>query len=69
MSKTVTIVLWIFYGVGRCFEVERLNRNPKTSLVIIPERYGNLARYLSGINNSSKESCKRQVVVSVLCYS
>ena len=36
-------------------------RDPATSLVIIPEKYGNVARYLSGINNSKKESKKKQV--------
>ena len=38
----------------------------KTSLVIIPEKVGNLARYLSGINNSSEESKKKQVAVNEL---
>ncbi|KAK8796499.1 hypothetical protein WA538_005706 [Blastocystis sp. DL] len=38
--------------------------DPKTSLVIIPEKVGNLARYLSGINNSSEESKKKQNVRS-----
>ena len=27
-----------------------------TSLVIHPEKYGNLARFLSGINNKKKQS-------------
>ncbi|KNB42857.1 histone-lysine n-methyltransferase [Blastocystis sp. subtype 4] len=38
--------------------------NPKTSLVIIPEKVGNLARYLSGVNNSSEQSKKKQNVRS-----
>ena len=33
----------------------------ETSLVIIPEHYGNLARYFSGINNSDSKSRKKQV--------
>ena len=35
--------------------------DPQTSLVIIPEKYGNIAHYLSGINNTKKESKKKQV--------
>ncbi|CAD8208577.1 unnamed protein product [Paramecium octaurelia] len=31
-----------------------------TSLVIIPQKYGNLAKYLSGINNTKKNSKKQQ---------
>lgn len=34
----------------------------KTSLVICPEKFGNLARFLSGINNSEKEAKKKQNV-------
>ena len=45
---------WRRMGVVRC-------RDPETSLVIIPEKFGNVARYLSGINNSKKESKKKQV--------
>ncbi|KAK8799583.1 hypothetical protein WA158_006131 [Blastocystis sp. Blastoise] len=37
----------------------------KTSLVIIPEKQGNLARYLSGINNHKKSSKKQQNVYSM----
>lgn len=35
-----------------------LLRTPRsvTSLVIVPEKRGNLARFLSGINNSSRKS-------------
>lgn len=35
----------------------------KTSLVICPEKYGNLARFLSGINNSEKGAKKKQNVI------
>ena len=35
----------------------------KTSLVICPEKYGNLARFLSGINNSAKNAKKKQNVM------
>ena len=42
-------------------------RDPATSLVIIPEKFGNVARYLSGINNSKKESKKKQVGVHGIC--
>ena len=38
-----------------------LNRDSSTSLVIIPEKYGNIAHYLSGINNYKKDSKKKQV--------
>lgn len=37
-----------------------------TSLVIIPEKYGNIAHYLSGINNSKKESRKKQVLFRIM---
>jgi hypothetical protein len=33
--------------------------NPKTSLIIDPSKKGNLARFLSGVNNSSHESRKK----------
>lgn len=36
-----------------------------TSLVICPERYGNLARFLSGINNSNVKLKKKQNVYSL----
>lgn len=42
-------------------------RDPATSLVIIPEKFGNVARYLSGINNSKKESKKKQVDARGIC--
>ena len=42
-------------------------RDPATSLVIIPEKFGNVARYLSGINNSKKESKKKQVGTDGIC--
>lgn len=36
-----------------------------TSLVIIPDNYGNLAKYISGINNKKKNSkLKQQNVIS-----
>ena len=58
-------VLWTCYVVGRlCWSGVR-SRNPETSLVIIPEHYGNLARYFSGINNSDAKSRKKQVF---LCF-
>lgn len=41
-------------------------RDSETSLVIIPEKFGNVARYLSGINNSKKESKKKQVKVMLM---
>lgn len=53
--------LWISYVVGELSNSEVRDRNPETSLVIIPERYGNLARYFSGINNSDSKSRKKQV--------
>ena len=53
--------LWTYYVVGVFFFFFMKNRNPKTSLVIIPEHYGNLARYFSGINNSDSKSRKKQV--------
>ncbi|KAL4505289.1 hypothetical protein ABPG72_016356 [Tetrahymena utriculariae] len=37
----------------------------KTSLVIVPDKKGNLARFLSGINNTSKKSMAKQNVHSV----
>lgn len=37
----------------------------KTSLVIIPDKKGNLARFLSGINNTSKKSIAKQNVHSI----
>ena len=37
------------------------DRDSSTSLVIIPEKIGNVARYLSGVNNSKEESMKKQV--------
>jgi hypothetical protein len=33
--------------------------NPKTSLIIDPSNSGNLARFLSGVNNSSHESRRK----------
>ena len=54
-------VLWTYYVVGMFFLDGMKNRNPETSLVIIPEHYGNLARYFSGINNSDSKSRKKQV--------
>jgi hypothetical protein len=36
-----------------------------TSLVICPEKMGNLARFLSGINNKSLKSYKKQNVNSI----
>lgn len=36
-----------------------------TSLVICPEKYGNIARFLSGINNYDKKSCQKQNVQSI----
>ena len=41
------------------------SRDPETSLVIIPEKFGNVARYLSGINNSKKELKKKQVEMAL----
>lgn len=38
----------------------------KTSLVICPEKYGNLARFLSGINNLEKGAKKKQNVNNLL---
>lgn len=38
----------------------------KTSLVICPEKYGNLARFLSGINNSEKGAKKKQNVNNLI---
>lgn len=37
----------------------------KTSLVINPERYGNVARFMSGINNSKADAHKVQNVRSI----
>ena len=53
--------LWTYYVVGTFFLDGMKNRNPETSLVIIPEHYGNLARYFSGINNSDSKSRKKKV--------
>jgi hypothetical protein len=36
-----------------------------TSLVICPERKGNLARFISGINNFNNKSIKKQNVNSI----
>lgn len=40
----------------------------KTSLVICPEKYGNMARFLSGINNAAKEAKKKQNVMFFFCF-
>ena len=40
-----------------------------TSLVIIPEKNGNLAKYLSGINNGKKNSKKLQQNVKSRRYN
>lgn len=37
----------------------------QTSLVICPERYGNIARFFSGINNSDKKSYEKQNIQSI----
>ena len=37
----------------------------QTTLVICPEKYGNLARFLSGINNKEKKSIAKQNVQSI----
>lgn len=36
-----------------------------TSLVICPDKFGNLARFISGINNHNDKSMKKQNVQSV----
>jgi hypothetical protein len=36
-----------------------------TSLVICPDKYGNLARFLSGINNAKEKSLKKQNICSI----
>ena len=59
--------LWTYYVVGMFFRGRIKDRNPETSLVIIPEHFGNLARYFSGINNSDSKSRKKQVFDSSCC--
>ncbi len=38
-----------------------------TSLVIVPEKHCNIARFFNSVNNSLKESKKRQNVRSIRC--
>ena len=61
VNIVIMIVLWISF-IQSMFQTSfLLIRDDKTSLVIIPDKQGNLARYFSGINNYTKDGKKKQV--------